>query len=52
MINDRISSYWSTTKPIAEFSCTPRVQRVHTKAEVEHLTLGLLVLGIVFNCYQ
>ena len=34
----------STTKPIAEFSCTPRVQEVHSKAEVVHLIPGLLVL--------
>ena len=49
MINHRISADWSTTKPIAEFSCTPRVQRVHTKAEVLHLTLGLLGLGVLCN---
>ena len=42
MINPRISAVWSTTKPIAAFSCTPRVQEVHTKAEVVHLTPGLL----------
>ena len=41
MINHRISADWSTTKPIAAFSCTPRVQKVNTKAEVIHLTLGL-----------
>ena len=35
MINPRISAVWSTTKPIAPFSCTPRVQEVHTKAEVD-----------------
>ena len=45
MINPRISAVWSTTKPIALFSCTPRVQEVHTKAEVLHLTPGLLGLG-------
>ena len=33
MINPRISAVWSTTKQIAPFSCTPRVQEVHTKAE-------------------
>ena len=33
------------TKPIAAFSCTPRVQEVHTKAEVVHLTSCLLGLG-------
>ena len=41
MINPRISAVWSTTKQIAPFSCTPRVQEVHTKAEVVHLTLPL-----------
>ena len=51
MINHRISADWSTTNPIAEFSCTPRVQEVHTKAEVVHLTPGLLGLGVLFNCH-
>ena len=37
MINPRISAVWSTTKPIAPFSCTPCLQEVHTKAEVVHL---------------
>ena len=37
MINPRISAVWNTIKPIAAFSCTPRVQEVHTKAEVVHL---------------
>ena len=41
MINHTISAVWSTTKPIAAFSCTPRVQEENTKAEVIHLTLGL-----------
>ena len=40
---------WSTTQPIAAFSCTPSVQAVHTKAEVVHLTPGLLGLGVLFN---
>ena len=44
MINPRISAVWSTTKPIAPFSCTPCVQ-VHTKAKLVHLTPGLLGLG-------
>ena len=48
MINPRISADWSTNKPIAPFSCTPRVQEVHTKADVVHLTLGLEIL---FNCH-
>ena len=46
MINTRISADWSTSKPIASFSCTARVQEVHTKAEVIHLTPGLLGLGV------
>ena len=33
---------------IAVFSCTPRVQEVHTKAEVVHLTPG--VLGLIVLC--
>ena len=47
MNNPRISAVWSTTKQIEPFSCTPRVQEVHTKAEVVHLTpvvLGLVIL--------
>ena len=51
MINHRISADWSGTQPIAAFSCTPRVQEVHNKAEVVHLTPGLLGLGVLFNCY-
>ena len=51
MINRRISAVWSTTKPIAPFSSTPRVQQVHTKAEVVHLTPGILGLGVLFNCH-
>ena len=51
MINPRISAVWSTTKPIEAFCCTPRVQEVHTKAEVIHLTPALLVLGVLFNCH-
>ena len=50
MIKTRISAVWSTTKPIAPFSCTPRAQEVHTKAEVVHLTPCLLGLGVLFNC--
>ena len=49
MINPRTSADWSTTKPIAKFSCTPHVQQVHTKAEVVHLTTGLLGLVVLFN---
>ena len=50
MMNTRISAVWITIKQIAPFSCTPRVQEVHTKAEVAHLTPGLLGLGVLFNC--
>ena len=51
MINPRISAVWTTTKPIAPFSCTPSVQEVHTKADVVHLTPGLLGLGVLLNCH-
>ena len=51
MINPRISADWSTTKPIAAFSFTAGVQEVHTKAEVVHLTSGLLGLRVLFNCH-
>ena len=51
MINPRFSAVWSTTKQIAPFSCTPRVQEVHTKAEVVHLSPGLLGLEVLFNCH-
>ena len=51
MINPRISAVWSTTKPIETFSCTPRVQEVHTKGEAVDLTPGLLGLGVLFNCH-
>ena len=49
MINHRISADWSTTKPIAAFSCTPLVHEVHAKAEVAHLTPGLLGLGVLYS---
>ena len=51
MINHRISADWSTTKPIGAFSCTPRVEEVHTKDEVEHLTPGLLGLGVLYSSH-
>ena len=51
MINPRISAVWRKSKPIALFSCTPRVQEVHTEAEVVHLTPGLLDLVVLFNCH-
>ena len=50
MINPRISADWSTTKTIGAFPCTPRVQEVHSKAEVVHLSPDLLGLGVLFNC--
>ena len=49
MINPRISAVWSATQQISPFSCTQRVQEVHTKAEVVHPTPGLLGLGVLFN---
>ena len=51
MINPRLSADWSKTKPIAAFSCTPRVQEVHTKAEVAQLTPGLLGIRVLLNCH-
>ena len=51
MINHRILADWSMTKPIAAFSCTPRVQEVYTKAEVVHLTLALLGLGVLCSSH-
>ena len=51
MINPRISVVWSTTKPIAPFTCSQSVQEVHTKAEVVHLIPGVLDLGVLFNCH-
>ena len=51
MINHRISAVWSMTNPIAAFSCTPLVPEVHTKAEVVHLTPGLLVLDVLYSSH-
>ena len=51
MNNPKISAVWSTSKLIAPFSCTPREQEVHTKAEVVHLTPGVLGLGVLLNCH-
>ena len=51
MINRRISADWSTTKPIAPFSCTPLLQEVHAKAEVVHLTPGLLALVVLYSSH-
>ena len=51
MINPRIYAVWSTNKQIEPFSCTPRVQEVHTKAEVVPLTPALLGLGVLLNCH-
>ena len=49
VINHRISAEWSTTKKIAIFSCTPRVQRVNTKSVVVDLIPGLLGLWVLFS---
>ena len=51
MINPRISAVGSATKQIAPFTCAGRVQEVHTKAEVVHITSVLLGLGVLFNCH-
>ena len=51
MINPRISADWSATKVIVNFSCTPRVQQVHFKAEVVIPNPGLLDLGVLFNSH-
>ena len=51
MNNPRISAVWNTTKQIAPFSCTPRLQEVHTKAEAVHLSPGLLGLGVLFKSH-
>ena len=37
MINPRISAVWSTTKPIAALSCTPRVQLEYSQSEYSNL---------------
>ena len=50
MIKPSISANWSTTKTIAAFSCTPRVQEVHSKADVLHISPDLLGLVVLFNC--
>ena len=52
MINPRISADWSTTKLIAEITCTPSVQQVHCKAKIVHPTPGLLGLGLLFNSHE
>ena len=51
MINHKISADWNRAKLIKAFSCKPYVQEVHTKAEVVHLTPGLLGLGVIINCH-
>ena len=51
MINPGISADWSTIKPIGAFSCTPRVQEVHTKDVVVHLTPYLLGLGVLYSSH-
>ena len=42
---------WSTHKRIEPISCTRSVQEVYTKAEVVHLTPGLVDLGVSFNSH-
>ena len=49
MINPSISADWATTKSNEPFSCTPRVQEVHTKAEIIHPTAGDLGLGVILT---
>ena len=49
MINHRISADCSTTESIAALSCTPRVQEVHTKAEV--VNPGVLGLGVLCSSH-
>ena len=51
MINPRISTDWSTTKPIAAIPCTPSVKEVHTKPDIVLLTPGLIDLAVIFNCH-
>ena len=51
MISPRIFADWSTTKPIAAYSCTPAEQEVDTKAEVVQLNPLLLGLGVIFSCH-
>ena len=51
MINSRISADWSMNKPIAAFSCTPRVQEVDIKAEMLNLTPRLLGLWALFSSH-
>ena len=51
MINPRISAVWIRTNPIAAFSCTPRVQEVHTKAEILQLTPALPGLGVLCSIH-
>ena len=51
MINHRIYADWSATKPFAALSCTPGVQEVHTKAEIEQLSTALLGLGVLYSSH-
>ena len=51
MINHRISADWCTTKQIEQISCTPRVQKVHSKSEVVQLTHGLPGFVVFFNSH-
>ena len=54
MINPRISLHFGvrlSRLQHAAFSCTPRVQEVHTKTEVVQVTAGLLGFGVLFDCH-
>ena len=51
MINHRICADWCNRKPIAPFSCTPRVQQVHTESQVVQLTPGLPGFVALFNSH-
>ena len=51
MITPRISADWSTTNPIAPFSCTPPAQQAHAKADDLYPIPCLLGLGVLFNCH-
>ena len=51
MINLGITADWCTREPIAPYFCTPRVQQVHTEAEVVQLTPGLTGFVAVFNSH-
>ena len=51
MINHRISAVWKYDLAYSAIFCTTRVQEVHTKAEVVHLTPGHLGLGVLYSSH-